>query len=138
MMIADLKQGLEPDPGPLRQRLQAAMVKKLAMMRLQREFHHNDSKINPNSEHMLWAAILLEDDEAVDTLITILITEAHDQYEAQRGAMDARRIPPELPEVVTASIQRLLTIGPGEKLNQLLKHKIKKTSIFKELPQIFR
>lgn len=134
MMIEDLKKGLTPDQGPLRQRLQAAMVKKLAMMRLQREFQHNDSKINPNSEHMLWAAILLEDDEAIETLITILITEAHDQYEAQRGAMDARRTPPESPEVVHSSLQRLLTISSGTKINNLLKYKIKKASSFKELP----
>ncbi len=133
-MIEDLKQGIEPAPGPLRLRLQAALVKKLAMMRLHREFHHNDSKINPNSEHMLWAAILLENNEAMETLVTILITEAHDRHEAQRGAMDARSTPPDLAEVLDASLGDLLAMGTDTKLNQLLKQKIKKASIFKELP----
>lgn len=132
-MIENLQKGIEPEPAPLRLRLQAAMVKKLAMMRLQHEFQHNDSKINPIAEHMLWAATLLEDDEALETLVTILITEAHDRFEAQRGAMNAPQTPPELAEVLGASLDRLLAISRDTKLNQTLKLKIKKTSVFSEL-----
>ncbi len=135
-MIEDLQHGSVPDPGPLRLRLQAAMVKKLAMMRLHREFQHNDSKINPLSEHMLWAALLVEDDEAVETLAAILITEAHERYEAKRGAMDGRQSPPEGAEVLRASVQRLLSLGSSRELNHILKHKVQKTSIFNKLPEI--
>lgn len=132
-MIEDLKQRIEPAPGPLRQRLQAALVKKLAMMRLQREFQHNDNKINPSAEHMLWAAILLEDGEAMETLLAILSTEAHDRHTAQRGAMAARSSPPDLAEVVNASLHALLTLSTNKDINHLLKEKIKKASVFKEL-----
>ncbi len=132
-MIEDLQQGIEPKPGPLRLRLQAAMVKKLAMMRLQRQFHHNDSKINPLTEHMLWAAILLEDGEAQQTLVAILISEAYDLFEARRGAMDAPSNPPDPSTVLTASCQNFLATTSNKALNQLLKQKVKKTSVFKEL-----
>jgi hypothetical protein len=132
-MLDDLQRGSQPDPGPLRQRLQAAMVKKQAMMRLHHHFHHNDSKINPRTDHMLWAATLLEDDEAQQTLVTILLAEAHDKFTASRGAMDAPSSPPHAADILAASYQNLLATSSDKELNQLLKHKIKKTSVFKEL-----
>ncbi len=113
------------------------MIKKLAMMRLQREFQHNDHKINPNTEHMLWAAILLENDGAMETLATILITEAHDRFDAQRGAMATRRTPPDLAELLHESLDTLLSISRDTKINQLLKQKAQKASVFKELPGLF-
>lgn len=137
-MIEDLQSGLEPTLPLLRQRLQAAMVKKMAMMRLHKEFHHNDSKINPNTDHMMWAAILLEDHDAMETLATILLTEAHDRYEAQRGAMDAPRSPPELSGVLTLSVRKLLAVSASNKLSHLLNEKFKKATIFKELTGILR
>jgi hypothetical protein len=133
-MIADVQNGLLPAAEALRSRLQVAMVKKLAMLRLPRQFHHNDPKINPDTEHMLWAAILLEDADAVQTLEMILFTEAQTRHEAQRGALAACRIPPEPAAVVAASLQRLARLAAGEELNKLLKYKIKKTSSFNELP----
>lgn len=133
-MIADLQHGLLPAAEALRARLQVAMVKKLAMLRLPRQFHHNDPKINPDTEHMLWAAILLEDADAIQTVQMILSTEAQTRHEAQRGAMAACRTPPEPAAVVAASLQRLARLAVGEELNQLLKLKIEKTSSFNDLP----
>ena len=133
-MIKDLQSGSEPALPPIRQRLQAAMVKKLAMMRLNKEFQHNDSKINPETEHMLWAAILLEDHDAVETLASILLTEAYDRYEAQRGAMDAPTSPPDPNDVLSSCAHKLVTISSQNKLQKLVKEKIQKATIFKELP----
>ncbi len=110
------------------------MVKKLAIMRLNKEFHHNDSKINPESDHMLWAAILLEDHDALETLASILLTEAHDRYEARRGAMDAPSSPPEQNVVLRESAKKLLSLCSQNKLRQVVEEKIQKATIFKELP----
>lgn len=136
-LIEDLKQGNKPDLKALRQRLQLALIKKKAMMRLQPQFRHNDTKINPESRHMLWAALLVDDQESVTTLLDIMITEAYDCFEARRGAMGASTTPPSLEELLTDTLQRLLATATDPSTKSLLKEKIKKSPLFKELPGIF-
>ncbi|PLX47938.1 MAG: hypothetical protein C0613_12325 [Desulfobulbaceae bacterium] len=128
-MLHDLHQGREPDPARLKQRLQIGLVKKKAVMRLQRQFHHNDSKINPDSEHLLWAALLLEDNEALETVAEILITEAHEQHEARRGALDRAAAPPSVEEILGQAVRCLLAATAGTPLQETIKKKINTSSL---------
>ncbi len=60
-----LKEGVLP-PGPsLRRRLALALVKKAGILQQPRPCWSNDPKINPEARHLLWAAVILEDFEAV-------------------------------------------------------------------------
>jgi hypothetical protein len=51
--------------------------------------------------------------------------------------MHASRTPPERAGILSASRHALLTISSDPKLNHLIKHKIKKTTVFKGLPGQF-
>lgn len=132
-MLDDLRQGREPSPAGLNQRLQIGLIKKKAVMRLQRQFRHNDSKINPDSEHLLWAALLLEDEEAQAAVVEIIITEAHEQHEARRGALDRAAAPPTVEDLVGQAVHRLLAAAAGPLLQETIKKKINTSSLLRQI-----
>lgn len=88
-MIASLQHGEMPEQAALQGRLRAAMVKKLAMLRLEYQFRHNDSKINPDTGQMVWAAVLLGDQQSLDLLADILLTEWLDQAQFSPTSLPA-------------------------------------------------
>ncbi len=79
-MMAELARGEEPDPDRLRGRFRAALTKKLAVVRLPPCFWMNDPKINPRSDHLLWAALLLDDRQGVELVASAIAVEL-----AERG-----------------------------------------------------
>lgn len=74
-MLAELGQGCEPEPAALRSRLDMALTKKMGVLRLPPAFWPLDPKINPRTEHQLWAALLLGDRERIDQALALLATE---------------------------------------------------------------
>ncbi len=126
-LISDLQQGHFPDPVSLRGRLHAALVKKLAMLRLEIQFRHQDEKINPNANHMLWAALLLEDNESIAIIIDILLTEALDQAQARRGAKNRQPILDQQ-KIFQQSCTTLLQLVTNPILVKQLQQKIKKVT----------
>lgn len=75
-MVAELKRGTEPEPGVLRNRFDFALVKKTAVVRLPPSFRTGDPKINPRSDHLFWAALLLRDRERIDLALAVMAAEA--------------------------------------------------------------
>ena len=78
-MIATIKNGQTPDITTLQGRLRAAIVKKMAILQLARQFRHNDNKINPKAQHILWAAIIANDPESIATALDIILFEETEQ-----------------------------------------------------------
>ncbi len=74
-MIRDLQEGRLPASGELRSRLAAAVVKKMGVLRQPPACWSGDTKINPPSAHMLWAALLLEDAEQLQIVWGLLLEE---------------------------------------------------------------
>lgn len=65
VMIDTLRAGDLPQEMELTRRLQLAIVKKLGMLQGPYLCRSSDPKINPSATHLLWAAILLGDEEKV-------------------------------------------------------------------------
>jgi len=74
-MIADLNRSKMPDPAILATRFDFAMIKKMGIVRLPPAFRMQDPKINPRSEHLFWAALLLMDRSRVETALSIIAVE---------------------------------------------------------------
>jgi hypothetical protein len=74
-MINSLKNGELPAPKELKARLPPALVKKSGVLQQPRPCWSNDPKINPDSVHLLWAAILLEDHELINLAAGMLFTQ---------------------------------------------------------------
>ena len=75
-MVAQLERGEQPDPILLRGRLRAALTKKLALVQQPRTYWESDPKRNPRSDHLLWAALILDDTELIG-LVQGIIAQEH-------------------------------------------------------------
>mgnify|MGYP000645514434 CR=1 FL=1 len=71
-IIALIRRGVLPPSEQLQTILKPAMVKKTGVMQQPRPCWSNDPKINPDAGHMLWAAILLEDQELISMATAML------------------------------------------------------------------
>jgi hypothetical protein len=71
-MIADLQRLKMPEPVSLRKRFDFALTKKLGVLKLPSAFWTQDPKINPRSDHLLWAALLLMDRERIELALAVL------------------------------------------------------------------
>lgn len=74
-MIAALRNGDAPEPVSLQIRFDFAMIKKLGVIKLPPAFWVRDPKINPRSDHLFWAALLLNDRARIDMALSVLAVE---------------------------------------------------------------
>jgi len=81
-MVSDLSRGKLPEPVSLRKRFDAAITKKLGIVRLPRTFWMNDPKINPRSDHLFWAALLLKDRQRIDLVLAVIAAEIAEEGQA--------------------------------------------------------
>jgi len=68
-MIQGIREGRRPSPADLKRRLDLAIVKKGGILQQPRNCWSADTKINPATKHMLWAASILGDMEALNTVV---------------------------------------------------------------------
>ncbi len=112
-MVKTLAAGHLPDLSLLRGRLHAAMVKKLALVQQPPTYWETDPKRNPKVEHLFWGAVLLEDQEMLDTVKTIILVE---MSEGKRHNPDT---------FVDTTLSGLLSLSSDQNLMFLLQEKIK-------------
>ena len=74
-MIADLNRSIMPEPVNLTKRFDFALTKKLGVVELPPAFRMQDSKINPRSDHLLWAAMLLLDRNRIELALSVIAVE---------------------------------------------------------------
>ena len=110
-MITSLRDNQLPSIPHLKGRLHIALIKKEAILSLPASFRVSDPKMNPTADHMLWAAIVIGDLELIEITVTILLTEGDGQANH--------------PDVIQASLDRLLAIPSAPNLIETLRSTIK-------------
>ena len=74
-MVADLNRRVMPEPVSLAKRFDIAITKKLGVVKLPPAFWMQDPKINPRSDHLLWAAFLTLDRKRIELALSVLAVE---------------------------------------------------------------
>lgn len=112
-LFQEISRGNMPDPDQLRRLFDIAMTKKLGVVKLPPSFWMQDPKINPRTDHLLWAALLLEDAERLALVFSALAVE-HDERQKRR--------PPEehvpVGRVLDRYLQQFLALLPEEDTEQ--------------------
>lgn len=111
-MIDGLKQGVLPDSALLQGRCRAALAKKLAIVSQPPTYWIVDSKRNPDTEHLLWAVLLLQDSDLLDVVIGIILME-----QAESEGLSAE-------DFMQQSVARLLALAPYKSFVEQLKHQL--------------
>ncbi|MBU4260394.1 MAG: hypothetical protein KKC76_00750 [Proteobacteria bacterium] len=119
-MIHALRQNHLPEAAPLKARLRAAVVKKMAILRQPYLFWPQDTKINPPARHLLWAAVLLLDKENFELAGDILVMEMLESADA-RHLSDPATLRPQL---INAELDELISIVSDHNLKTQLLEKI--------------
>lgn len=111
-MVDGLKHGVLPDLALLRGRCRAALAKKLAIVSQPPTYWIDDSKRNPNTEHLLWAVLLLQDPDLLDVMIGIILME-----QAESNGLSAE-------EFMQESVAHLLALAPYQSFADQLKYQL--------------
>lgn len=88
-MVEELTRGAVPDRALLEKRFDAAMTKKLAVVKLPPAFWSQDPKINPRADLLFWASILIGDLQRIELAISVIAAELEEkskkkQYDFQQ------------------------------------------------------
>lgn len=111
-MIDGLKKGVMPDPALLAGRCRAALSKKLAIVAQPPTYWIQDPKRNPETEHLLWAILLLRDPDLLDVIIGIILME-----QEESGGLSAEQF-------MQQSMGRLLVLAPTESFRKELQRQL--------------
>lgn len=84
-MIAVIHNKGVPEPDTLQKRYDFAMTKKMGIVKLPSAFWMQDPKINPRSDHLFWAALLLKDRSRIDLALSVIALELAETISMQGG-----------------------------------------------------
>ena len=101
-----LEQGLPANQEHLQRLFDLAITKKLGVVKLPPAFWMNDPKINPRSDHLLQAALLLNDQERCELAVSVMAVEAAEKPGHK----------PPLSRLIQETAEKLCLIIPEEKL----------------------
>ena len=107
-IFAALEQGKLPDSELLQRLFDLAMTKKLGVVKLPPAFWMQDPKINPRADHLLQAALLLEDRERCDLAVSVLAVEHAEKKQDET-----------LCRLVEEILAALLPVVPAENKEQI-------------------
>lgn len=123
-MVTDLKQGRLPEKKSLQKRFAIALVKKLGVIRTPYLFWPADTKINPSTKHLFWAAILLHDKENLAVVETIVLTELEEKLRARGQTGNSEFIRKEAGQILHTFIQEFIELAPDEISKENLKNHV--------------
>lgn len=112
-IFRDIAGGKVVEHDLLGRRFDIAMTKKLGVVKLPPSFWMQDSKINPRADHLLWAALLLDDAERVALAFSVLAVE-HEEQQQKRPPEEREPVD----QVLDRYMQQLLALIPKEKAGQ--------------------
>ena len=125
-MIKDLKNGKLPKIVPLKKRLQFAVIKKLGVIQQPYLFWPPDPKQNPPATHILWAALIVEDNENIRLAVDILTHERHERMAAKAGGQSKGQGIVERETIIQSALQELTDLLPADSLQANIEGKIRK------------
>ncbi|MCF8055905.1 MAG: hypothetical protein K9K37_04600 [Desulfocapsa sp.] len=111
-MVAAIRQGNLPDSAPLRGRFRAALTKKLALVSQPPTYWESDPKRNPDTEHLLWAVLLLHDLDLFEVVKGIILME-----QAEREGLTAEQF-------LDRAFVALLRLAPDEQFQAVLRKRV--------------
>ena len=126
-MVSDLRNEKLPECTLLRKRFEAALIKKLGVIRTPYSFWPADIKINPSSKQLLWAAILLDDVENFRIVEAIITSELEEQLRA-KGEHDS-------PHILSSKVQQLIS-DYGREFVELAPSKAFKKNLISKLEEL--
>ncbi len=104
--------------------LDVAVTKKLGVLKQPYLFWQSDHKINPSAAHLLWAAILLEDPDAVQMVKGIITTEMSEGVAAGAGKGSSKDIANAVDTYVASLVEEFLGFGPDESFRKELVRRV--------------
>ena len=111
-MVAGLRQGILPDRSLLRGRFRAALTKKLALVSQPPTYWESDPKRNPDSEHLLWAVLFLQDRDDFEVVKGVILME-----QGEREGLSADQF-------IGRALDNLLALAPDERFRELLRKEV--------------
>ena len=127
-MISDLKKGVIPDNYPLRNRFETAMVKKMGVIRTPYSFWPADRKINPSTKELLWAALLLHDNENYRIIEAIISSELEEKQRARGLQTSSNDLNHKAEQVLQDYLTEFLRLAPSEAFTKVLQQKVQTTT----------
>jgi hypothetical protein len=121
-MVSELKNGTLPENKLLRRRFDAALVKKMGVIRTPYSFWPADPKINPPAKQLLWAAILLHDKENFSVVEAIISSEVEEKLRAKGQTGSPLSLDAKIQQLLQAYIHEFIELGPNERFRKNLRH----------------
>jgi hypothetical protein len=113
-MVFDLKNGTLPENNLLRKRFEAALVKKMGVIRTPYSFWPADTKINPPAKQLLWAAILLQDKENFKVIEAIISSELEEKHRTKGQPDSIKALTAKVQQLLQAYIHEFIELAPDE------------------------
>ncbi len=125
-VMNDLKKGVLPaDSAAFKKQFDIAMIKKMGVLELPYHFWSSDPKINPSSDHLAWAAFILEDRERFSQVEEVIVQEIVEQLGGRKAAGElADSVVQDNFKEIT---DKFLRLAPNKAFRQVLEAKIKVT-----------
>ena len=123
-MVSDLKNEKLPESTLLRKRFEAALVKKLGVIRTPYSLWPADRKINPRTNELLWAAVLLHDKENYRMVEAIISSELEEQLRAKGLQTSIKDLTHKVEQTMQDYIAEFLGLAPSEKFKKNLQQKL--------------
>ena len=120
-MVSDLKNGTLPENKLLRRRFDAALVKKMGVIKTPYSFWPADPKINPPAKQLLWAAILLHDEENFRVVEAIISSEVEEKLRAKGQKDSLPVLAAKIQQILQSYIHEFVELGPSESFRENLK-----------------
>ena len=113
-MVSDLKNGILPENNSLRKRFEAALIKKMGVIRTPYSFWPGDTKINPSAKQLLWAAILLQDSENYNVVEAIITSELEERLKAKGYTETLRSLAAKVDELMQQYLNEFIELAPDK------------------------
>ena len=124
-VVVDLKKGILPqDLLLLQKRVDIAMIKKMAVLRLPYHFWTNDPKVNPLSEQLVWTALILEKSEIFGQVEEALAMELSEKLRGKSGASELAAV---VHERLEELMDQFVAFAPNESFRHVLAEKIRRS-----------
>jgi len=124
-MVSDLKNGIFPEKSLLRKRFDAALVKKMGIIRTPYSFWPIDRKINPPAKELLWAAILLDDIENFRVVEAVIASELEEKQKAKGLSESFHSLSGKVNQLIQEYISEFVDLAPTVILRDKLERKLK-------------